>query len=110
MTSIDGWNGAAGEGTRGGEVVKLAQPVEIEAAGETQCCAYEHEGRGVLDLLMDFLINELFYKIGFAFLVFITGGRFKGESSYYYSLVCLVGFLLVLSTVVLIFLAWVMWF
>lgn len=63
----------------------------------------------MLEGLIDFLINELLYKIGFAFLSFITGGRFKGESSYCFYLVVLVGFLVLLIPAVLIFLGWAVW-
>jgi hypothetical protein len=72
---------------------------------------YRHKGEGadVLEGLMDFIINELLYKVGFAFLSFITGGRFKGKSSYYFYLVVMVGFLVLLIPAVLIFLGWVVW-
>ncbi|MDN3223929.1 hypothetical protein [Pseudomonas nunensis] len=63
----------------------------------------------MLDFIMDIIINNLLYKIGFAFLKFITGGRFKGESSYYFSLIILVGGLVLVIPVVLIFIGWAKW-
>jgi hypothetical protein len=44
-----------------------------------------------MDVIVDFLVNVLFYRIGFVFLKVVSFGKFKGGEPYYIYLVALVG-------------------
>ncbi|UQS89103.1 hypothetical protein M5C90_26975 [Pseudomonas chlororaphis subsp. piscium] len=50
-----------------------------------------------MNLLIDFVFNTICYWVGFWVLKTVTLGRFTGESSYWFGLVCALGALVLLS-------------
>ncbi|RMQ40804.1 hypothetical protein ALQ04_00929 [Pseudomonas cichorii] len=53
-----------------------------------------------MDLLFDFLLNTLCYKVGLWVMKVITFGRFKGKSSYWFGFILMLGGLVVLAVLI----------
>ncbi|GFM87243.1 hypothetical protein PSCICO_26420 [Pseudomonas cichorii] len=56
----------------------------------------------MLDFLLEILVHKIFYKIGFAILYVVTGGRYKGDGGWLVYLVAGVGALLLFAPLIIV--------